>query len=91
MLNRYLLASVLLFVIGTASAAEAPKPDPLQACQVDLAVVAQFAAQQRSSRNELEQELARARAQIAALQARISQLDPKGPKSISPPLSEPTK
>lgn len=66
-----LLANVaLLLLLSYAWPAEPPKDD-LTSCKADLAVTAQYAAQQQRTRNQAEQDLARALARVAQLEAEV--------------------
>jgi hypothetical protein len=68
--SAVLLAGWILLI--RAFAAEPPKPDLLAACQAELAITSQFALQMRDSRNQAEQELARTRARMAALEEQLA-------------------
>jgi Tfp pilus assembly protein PilO len=68
----FVVLTVLFIVAVALFAAEPPKPDLLSACQAELSVTSQFALQMRDSRNQAEQELARTRARMAALEEQLA-------------------
>jgi hypothetical protein len=61
----------MLFMLASVWGAEPPKDD-LTSCKADLAVTAQYAAQQQRTRNQAEQDLARALARVAQLEAEVA-------------------
>jgi hypothetical protein len=61
----------MLFMLASVWGAEPPKDD-LTSCKSDLAVTAQYAAQQQRTRNQAEQDLARALARVAQLEAEVA-------------------
>lgn len=70
-----LAAFLLAFAVGLAVAvyaSAAEGPDALTACQSDLAVTGQYALGITRSRTMVEQDLARAQAQIVQLQQELA-------------------
>ena len=79
------LVIAFLSLSGSPFAAEAPAtPDPLTMCRSDLAVTGQYALQMQRYRTLTEQDLARANAQIADLQAQIEALKKPAEKPAEP-------